>query len=195
MGLEHTTLDRNYTRYLCIQSITNGKLSSVSSRKPPAILHCNQESRVFGLKTYELSFALSPEFARVYFSFKFDTVCISWESLGSSPGRLSRKISDGEAAKIKSILVHEEDLLEHAEENLREWVRFKNLMSIGVICDVNIPESGIGYSEEAMAAYSEKIDGPGDERWPSLVCLRNDDDLCAGPCKRHWWFDGWNQRG
>jgi hypothetical protein len=36
----------------------------------PALLQCNQESRTVGLKTYQLSFASSPEFARIYFDFK-----------------------------------------------------------------------------------------------------------------------------
>jgi len=180
---------------MCRDATTNGQQFLVSSRKPPAILHCNQESRICGLKTYKLSFASSPEFARIYFSPEFDTVCISWDSLGSSPGRLGRKISDDEASKIRSILVQEENLLEHADENMREWNRFKNLESIGVICDVNMPESGDAYGGEAMAAYSEKIDVPGEERWPSLVCLRDNQELWDEPCSRHWWFDGWNQRG
>jgi len=78
---------------------------------------------------------------------------------------------------------------------MREWNRFKNLQTIGVVCDVNMPESGDAYGGEAMAAYSEKIDGLGEERWPSLVCLRENQDLWDEPCSRHWWFEGWNQRG
>lgn len=43
-----------------------------------------------------------------------------------------------------------------------------------------------------MAVFGEAIEGEGEERWPTLVCLRGEED--GRSCSRHWWFDGWNQR-
>lgn len=164
-----------------------------SPRRPPAILQCDRESRQYGLKTYQLSFASSPDLAQIYFSYAIDVVWFDWSTLGPSPGRLGRKISDEEAEKIENLLVNEECLLEHAETNsLGELERFKGLKWIGVICDPADPATGDEYGATEMAIMSEKLNEAGSEKWPHLDFLRY--NFMDGECSRHWWFDGWNQR-
>lgn len=169
-----------------------------SNRKIPALLHVCHTSRREGLKHYRLSFASSPEFARIYFSFELDTAYFTWSSLGAAPGRLGRKLGDGDCRSLQSLLVNECHLLSHVREGLRELARFENLKSIGVVCDSSNPQVGKHFGEAELMEYSELLDdGIEDqssrkERWPGLVCLRTEEDEPA--CSRHWWFDGWNKR-
>ncbi|TVY14626.1 hypothetical protein LARI1_G006159 [Lachnellula arida] len=169
-----------------------------SNRKIPALLHVSQTSRREGLKHYRLSFASSPEFARIYFSPELDTAYFTWSSLGAAPGRLGRKLGDEDCRSLQSLLVNECHLLSHVREGLRELARFTNLKSIGVVCDSSNPQVGKQFGEAELMEYSELLDeGLEDlvsrkERWPSLVCLRTQEDEPA--CSRHWWFDGWNKR-
>jgi hypothetical protein len=171
------------------------------NQHPPTLLHTCHESRTLGLKTYELAFASSPEFARVYFSFELDALYVDWKSVGSSPGRLGRKMSERDCSRVKSLLINEVFLLEHAEDRCRELARFTSLESIAVICDPLDPESGDQFGSEEIMEFANMIDEgleEGDlegrtERWPELVCLRDDDEE-EEACSRHWWFDGWNQR-
>jgi 2EXR family len=169
-----------------------------SDRKIPALLHVSHASRREGLKHYRLSFASSPEFARVYFNFELDTAYFTWSSLGAAPGRLGRKLGDEDCKSLQSLLVNECHLLSHAQEGLRELGRFTNLKSIGVVCDSFNPQVGEQFGEEELTEYSEVLDegiedlGSRKEKWPSLVCLRTNEDEPV--CSRHWWFDGWNQR-
>jgi hypothetical protein len=167
-----------------------------SPRKPPSLLHVNRESRAYGLKHYNLSFSSSPEFARVYFSFDIDVLNIDWPSLGPSPGRLGRKISEVEMGKVQDLMIDEVFLIKHAKEEMRELMKFTALKSITVICDKSRPEGGNEYGAEEMEEFWEDIRPgkdvrPGGERWPSLMCLRDWDE--EEECSRHWWFDWWNQ--
>jgi hypothetical protein len=180
----------------------------LSTRKPPTILHICQESRIFGLKTYTLSFASSPEFARIYFSFEDDVVFFDWGTLGAIPGRLGRKLGDEECMKIRYMLIKEATLLEHCDENLRELEKFIGLKRLVVVCDVERPETGDCYGLEEMSAIAVDLDGDlegdmdgeenyhtRDQWWPQLECLR-DEIIEEGEaqCSRHWWFEGWNKR-
>jgi len=169
-----------------------------SPTRIPALLHCNHESRVHGLKTYQLSFASSPEFARIYFSFKGvgegDIASFQWDLLGTMLGRIGRKIGNEELAKIRYIIVPEHALLHHADDMMREWSRFTGLEGISVICDDENPESGTQFGMEEMSEFSEEIEGGGTEVWPEIVCLRDPQEELDGPCSRHWWFEGWNDR-
>ncbi|KAH8657650.1 hypothetical protein BGZ60DRAFT_416392 [Tricladium varicosporioides] len=169
-----------------------------SPRRPPSILYINQESRHFGLKHYQLALAASPEFARVYVNFKIDLVYLAWHTLGATdeaPGRLGRKLCESDYKKLEGLMIHENDLLRHMDDEFREITKFKNLRCIAVVCDEDRPESGDMYGEEAMMEMADTIDnleGPYMETWPELICLRGREE--SQPCSRHWWFDGWNQR-
>lgn len=171
------------------------------SRQTPALLHTCRESRAEALKTYQLRFASSPEFARVYFSYEHDILLLVWSSLGPAPGRLLRKMAVDECEKLQTLMIGERTLLLHAEDNMRELERFSGLRYICVVCDSDNVESGDEFGAEEMAEIGEELDeGILDENfdvlrteiWPELVCLRSDDGLPT--CSRHWWFDGWNQR-
>ncbi len=171
-----------------------------SLKRVPPLLHTCQESRHEALKIYQLRFASSPELARVYFSYGQDILIIRWETLGPFPGRISRKMSDDEAGRLRHLMIAEQDLLSHAEEDGRELERFTGLTSIGVFCDPENVESGDEYGGLAMEQlgieigerYEENAHLGMEERWPEMVCLREDEDLPR--CSRHWWFEGWNQR-
>ncbi|PVH88591.1 hypothetical protein DL98DRAFT_446996 [Cadophora sp. DSE1049] len=176
-----------------------------SSQAIPPLLHVCQESRYQALKKYQLSFAPSPEFARVYFSFEKDVLMVCWRTLGAYPGRIGKKMGEGEAAKVKHLIMNEEALLFHAEDDGRELERFTGLNTLGVACDPANVESGDQYGRLAMERLAYGLNGGFDdlhddddedgqeERWPEVVCLRSD---AHGQqrCSRHWWFDGWNQR-
>ncbi|KAH7416951.1 hypothetical protein BKA64DRAFT_283635 [Cadophora sp. MPI-SDFR-AT-0126] len=186
-----------------------------SSQAVPPLLHVCQESRYEALKKYQLSFAPSPEFARVYFSFEKDVLMVCWRTLGAYPGRIGKKMGEEEAAKIKHLIMNEEALLFHAEDDGRELERFTGLNTLGVACDPANVESGEQYGRLAMERLAYGLNGGFDdlheddeedsqvvekkqnlvkeERWPEVVCLRSD---AQGQqrCSRHWWFDGWNQR-
>lgn len=159
-----------------------------SHQKVPRILHITQETRALGLKTYQLGCASSPEFARVYFNFApyGDVLFLNWASLGAEPGRIARKISDLDLDKVRNLMVREDQLLLHADQNMRELLRFKNLECVSVLCDDENPESGDAWGAEEMHEYSEQIDEEGEERWPEMVCLRDPQEELDGPCSRHW---------
>ncbi|KAH9220413.1 hypothetical protein DL95DRAFT_357593 [Leptodontidium sp. 2 PMI_412] len=160
-----------------------------SSQAIPPLLHVCQESRYEALKTYELAFAPSREFARVYFSFEKDVLMVCWRTLGAYPGRIGRKMGVEEAGRVRNLVVNEEAMLFHAEDDGRELERFTGLRTLGVACDPENVESGEQYGRLAMErlAYGLK------ERWPEVVCLR-DSASDLERCSRHWWCDGWNQR-
>ncbi|KAH7364568.1 hypothetical protein BKA65DRAFT_140829 [Rhexocercosporidium sp. MPI-PUGE-AT-0058] len=186
-----------------------------SSQAIPPLLHVCRESRYEALKTYELAFAPSREFARVYFCFERDVLMVCWRTLGAYPGRIGRKMGVEEAGRVRYLVVNEESMLFHAEDDGRELERFTGLRHLGVACDPENVESGEQYGRLAMErlAYGlsggfddevedEEGEGEGvverkekvgrEERWPEVVCLR----VGAGleRCSRHWWCDGWNQR-
>ncbi|KAF4631268.1 hypothetical protein G7Y89_g6865 [Cudoniella acicularis] len=166
-----------------------------SPRTPPAILHACQESRHEGLKTYKLCLAPTPEFARVYIQ-TMDIVAFDWSTLGAAPGRLGRKLSDDDYQYLQSLMIHEIGILQHVRDGFREIERFSNLKEIAVICDDQNPEMGDMFGEEEMVEMATEIDnleGPCEEVWPELVCLRSGCEHMP-VCSRHWWFDGWNQR-
>ncbi|KAE8447618.1 hypothetical protein EG329_010589 [Mollisiaceae sp. DMI_Dod_QoI] len=172
-----------------------------SSRKPPVLLHTCKESRAEAQKIYQLRFASSPEFARVYFSYEHDILLLNWASLGTAPGRLGRKMGDDECKNVQNLMISERSLLIHAEDNMRELERFSGLQDICVLCDEDNVEFGDEYGAEGMMPLAQRLDEGLDneesyvlrtEQWPELVCLRNDDGMPA--CSRHWWFEGWNER-
>ena len=113
-----------------------------SDRKPPSVLSVNQESRVLGLAHYKLSFAPSPEFARVFFDFERDVLDVNWFSLGPTPGRLGigRKILREEVQKIGCLVIDETQLLDHAREGMRELWPFYGLVEILVCCDDDLQQ-------------------------------------------------------
>jgi hypothetical protein len=118
------------------------------------------------LETLPVIIRQLPDLARIYFSCEMDVVCFDWNTLGVRPGRFGRKIGNEEAAKIENLLVNEELLLEHAEDNsLAELERFKGLKWIGVVCDPADPANGDEYGAEEMAVMSEKLDKIGPEKW------------------------------
>ncbi|CZR50514.1 uncharacterized protein PAC_00387 [Phialocephala subalpina] len=175
--------------------------SFMSDRKPPALLHTCKESRAEAQKIYQLRFASSPEFARIYFSYEHDILLINWPSMGPAPGRIGRKLMDKECKDVRCLMISEQSLLTHAEENLHELERFTGLRDICVLCDPDDIECGDEYGSEGMMQLAKVLDEGLDEEpnyalrtqtWPELVCLRNDEGIPA--CSRHWWFDGWNQR-
>ncbi|KUJ24037.1 uncharacterized protein LY89DRAFT_9775 [Mollisia scopiformis] len=169
-----------------------------TDRKPPPLLHTCQESRTEALKTYQLRFASSPELARVYFSYEHDILMLVWSSLGSARGSLERKMAVEECGNVRTMMISESCLLDHADDQMREFSRFTGLQSLCVLCDPENVECGDEYGAEEMAFISVETDiwergEEGTEEWPELVCLRADlEDAPA--CSRHWWFDGWNQR-
>lgn len=110
-------------------------------------------------------------------------------------------MTDEECGNVRSLMISEQSLLTHAEENLRELERFTGLRDLFVLCDEDNIEFGDEYGSEGMIQLAKGLDeGLEDEQthalrtqnWPELVCLRSDDGMPA--CSRHWWFDGWNQR-
>lgn len=168
-----------------------------SERKPPSLLSVNQEARSFGLDHCKLSFASSPEFARVYFDFERDILGVDWESLGPTPGRLGRKISQEELGKVACLSLNEISLLYHAKEDMRELSKFRGLEEIIVVCDEELQQqSGLMFGVDEMARFWEEMDRKGEERWPRLWCLNSHDDnwACSSCSSRHWWFAAWNQR-
>ncbi|RDL36657.1 uncharacterized protein BP5553_06009 [Venustampulla echinocandica] len=174
-----------------------------SRRKPPAVLHCCQESRREGLKTYFLSFAKDREFGRIYFCYNKDVVHFRWETLGASPGRLSRKIGDTDYSNLQHLMIAEPSLLAHADEDLRELERFTSLQLIVVMCDLRIVEEGFIYGREDLLDVFDWLDEEmedqketADQTWPTLVCQnpRRDKSAIDVPCSKHWWFGVWNDR-
>jgi len=153
-----------------------------------------------------LRFASSPEFARLYFSYDNDILLFNWASLGPAPGSLGRKISDEECKHVRAMMINEEALLLHTEENLYELERFSGLRDLAVLCDSDNPQSGEDFGFDEMETFTaERLDefesenGVEDsapvvrkEEWPEVVCLRDHEGLER--CSRHWWFDRWNQR-
>jgi len=86
------------------------------------------------------------------------------------------------------MLINEEYLLSHAEENMRELKRFTSLESLAIICDPHYVESGDQYGLDSLEVYSEELDEPpfwGEHKWPTVACLRNDDADFEGECSRH----------
>jgi hypothetical protein len=161
-----------------------------------------KESRADALKTYQLRFACSPEFARVYFSYEHDTLLLTSCSLGADPGRLARKMSDEECSNVWYLMIGERLLLLHAKDSMHELERFTGLESICVFCDEDHVESGDEYGAEEMDEMDEVLDErladedydlPMTESWPELYCLRNDEDRLP-PCSGHWWFYLWSHR-
>ena len=180
--------------------------SLYSPRRPPVLLHTCQESREEALKIYQLRFGSSPESAWVYFSYENDILLLNWASQGPPPGRLSKRISDEECRNVKAMMINEEALLLHAEENMHELERFSGLRDLAVLCDSENLQSGREFGASEVQVYAaehldplETQDGDGNmvpiarkERWPEVLCLRDHEG--QEPCSRHWWFDGWNQR-
>ena len=114
-----------------------------------------------------------------------------------SQGKQPNLLAEFRGEKVQMLLINESSLLEHAEENMHELSVLKGLINIAVICDKEMPDAGGQYGAEEMATFSEVIDELGDQRWPSLVCLRDNDAIEDGDwedCSRHWWFGGWNAR-
>ena len=142
-----------------------------SNRRPPALLHVCQESRREGLKTYQLSFSATTDPARIYFSYDLDILCILWKTLGPLPRPLARKLNDEECAKIKYMLINDEDLLDHSPGEIG---RFTGLKSLGVICDPEREHEGSQWGADGIADYFEYTD--------------------AFKGSRHWWFDILNER-
>ncbi|KAI9048227.1 hypothetical protein LZ554_008022 [Drepanopeziza brunnea f. sp. 'monogermtubi'] len=207
---EHLTTSTSRIVKICWNA---RKRAFVSRRPPPPLLHTCSESRHQALKMYQLHFASSPEFARVYFSFERDTLALCWDSLGSSPGRVGRKMSDEEMGKVRRLLVREDSLLAHAADGGRELERFTELRTLGVLCDPKNVAFGGEYGTRSMHQIAQELDGdegdsgadgeeaavrrlraPRTESWPELVCLRDVDGDDLPRCSRHWWFDGWNHR-
>jgi hypothetical protein len=82
-----------------------------------------------------------------------------WDTLGTAPGRIGRKLSDEELAKIRYIHVREDHLLEHAEVDLGEWQRFTGLQAISVECNCENLDSGGMFGHDMIMEYSEEISG------------------------------------
>ena len=168
-----------------------------SSRQPPFLLSVNQEARYFGLEHFKLSFASSPEFARVYFDFEVDILGVDWKSLGPAPGRLGRKISEDEMGKVAYLSLGEMPLLYHAKENMRELSNFHQLEEIVLVCEEQLPQkSGSMFGYDTMTQFLKENDGEGVEWWPRIWCLNSPDDnsACSACSSRHWWFAEWNKR-
>ncbi|KAL5320574.1 hypothetical protein ACEPPN_011384 [Leptodophora sp. 'Broadleaf-Isolate-01'] len=130
-----------------------------SSQAIPPLLHVCQESRYEALKTYELAFAPSREFARVYFSFEKDVLMVCWRTLGAYPGRIGRKMGVEEAGRVRNLVVNEEAMLFHAEDDGRELERFTGLRTLGVACDPENVESGEQYGRLAMERLAYGLSG------------------------------------
>jgi hypothetical protein len=135
----------------------------------------------------------------VYFNFKKDILHVAWGTLGPSPGRLGRKISQEELDKVQRLVLDELSLVKHANEDMRELVKLPKLDELILLCDprrdVFDQRDGSLFGYDEMMSFAAVVEGDGENQWPFIWCSKSPrgEVYCSSCSSRHWWFDRWDR--
>ncbi|EPE29206.1 hypothetical protein GLAREA_00366 [Glarea lozoyensis ATCC 20868] len=148
----------------------------------PSALHLCHDSRSLALAHYTLSFGLTPEKSRIYFSYTHDTADFQWTYLANYSGLgvhyevLRTKLGAQDYAGLSRITMKERELTGRATDSFVDLRGFRNLSDVFVICDRSAAQVDKNWSvvilQDLWRGLEDDVErwGRGPGRWPRLWC-------------------------